>query len=75
MCVHFVITALNSTGSDEEPSPIGLRVTNCNDPPCKFVRGKEMAAEVDFIPGELQNQQIRNYGKTQISNKITYSSK
>ncbi|PNF29459.1 Epididymal secretory protein E1 [Cryptotermes secundus] len=36
--------------SDEEPPPVELRVTNCNEPPCKFVRGKEMAAEVDFIP-------------------------
>jgi hypothetical protein len=50
--VHLIITALNPTGSDEEPSPVDLRVTNCTEPPCKFVRGKEIAAEVDFIPGE-----------------------
>jgi hypothetical protein len=46
------LTLLNPTGSDEEPSPVELRVNNCTTPPCKFVRGKEMAAEVDFIPGE-----------------------
>lgn len=36
--------------SDEEPSPVEVRVTNCTEQPCKFVRGKEMAAEMDFIP-------------------------
>jgi hypothetical protein len=52
MCGHLTITVLNSTGSDEEPSPVEVRVTNCTEQPCKFVRGKEIAAEVDFIPGE-----------------------
>jgi hypothetical protein len=46
------ITMIISPGSDKEPPPVKVRVSNCAEQPCNFVRGKEMIAEVDFIPGE-----------------------
>ncbi|KDR21777.1 Epididymal secretory protein E1 [Zootermopsis nevadensis] len=39
-----------SPGSDKEPPPENLRVSDCTEEPCNFVRGKELIAEVDFVP-------------------------
>jgi hypothetical protein len=47
-------------------------VTNCTEPPCKFVRGKEIAAEVDFIPGEWQIQKIGKHSKTHVSYTVFF---
>ncbi|XP_021915174.1 epididymal secretory protein E1-like [Zootermopsis nevadensis] len=53
LSVTLAATALATTFqkcSDKEPPPENLRVSDCTEEPCNFVRGKELIAEVDFVP-------------------------
>ncbi|KAJ9586366.1 hypothetical protein L9F63_019988 [Diploptera punctata] len=36
--------------SPDFPEPADLRVTDCEETPCNFHRGKDVYAEVDFMP-------------------------